>query len=94
MNINDELKFAYVDTEQWEPIEKKYIITIKDIIDDWFGECEFLGYNGSEVTHASVGNINILEEKYSLAEELGWTVEVLLQYLIDKTGYRKDVTVQ
>lgn len=90
MDINDELKFAYVDVEQWEPTENKYIITIKDIIDDWFGECEFLGNNESEITHASVGDLNILKEKYYLAEELGWTIEVLLQYLIDVTGYRKD----
>lgn len=90
MNINDKLKFAYVDIEQWEPTENKYIITIKDIIDDWFGECEFLGSNDCEVTYASVGDVNILEDKYSLAEEFGWTIEVLLQYLIDATGYRND----
>ena len=91
--IDNELWFSYIDIETWEPTEHKYVISVRDIIDNWFGDCVFLRDNESEVTHATIDGISILAEKYALAEEFGWTIEVLLQYLIDATGYRKDEQV-
>ena len=85
ISLSDIVKYGYLDYENDCTITNS--MTVKELIDDWLNESEFLGANDCELSNTFINGI-----EYSNGND-GKTIEDLMENLVKSTGYRVNEVV-
>lgn len=78
INLNDLVVFSYVD---YNNNAVSVSATVKELIDDWYGECELLGANDRHICETYIAG----EEFTNGFSDV--TIEDLMESLVKETGY-------
>ena len=79
MGLNDVVGFEYLNDNN----EKISVTaTVKDLIDDWYGECTMLGGNDCRLCKTNVAGVEFTDGLGGDA-----TIEDLMEFLVKETGY-------
>ena len=78
INLEDLVVFSYCDNND---IEIPVSATVKELINDWYGECELLGANDYSLCETNIAGVEFTDGLSNA------TIEDLMEYLVKETGY-------
>lgn len=74
MKLTDRISFVYLN---YNDEKISVTATVKELIDDWYGECEKIGGNDCSICETSIAGMEMSDA----------TIEDLMEYLVKETGY-------
>ena len=87
ITLEDSVEFMYLEklTNNDEVSTIQEVQTVKDIIDDWYGECCILPSNDTFVISA------VINHQTNILDKIGGEkadIESLMEFLVKETGYK------